>query len=130
MARRSARASISRSATAARPPPPSQTRAPTKATPSRSTSPASSPAGLSINSHTGVISGTPTNSDYTSNAHAFNFNFTSFDGTFAVTGQINTASSLDAVGGYDVTGIAGSVVGHNGGTISTLIRNPTPSSEW
>ena len=38
------------------------------------------PAGLSINAHTGVISGTPTDSDYTSNAHAFNFNFTSFDG--------------------------------------------------
>jgi hypothetical protein len=90
---------------------------------------ASLPAGLSINSHTGVISGTPTDSDYTSNAHAFNFNFTSFDGTFAVTGQINTASSLDAVGGYDVTGIAGSVVGHNGGTISSLINNPNPSAE-
>ena len=90
---------------------------------------ASLPAGLSIDSHTGVISGTPTDSDYTSNAHAFNFNFTSFDGTFTVTGQLNTASSLDAVGGYDVTGIAGSVVGPNGGTIDSLINNPSPAAE-
>jgi hypothetical protein len=90
---------------------------------------ASLPTGLSINSHTGVISGTPTDSDYTSNAHAFNFNFTSFDGTFTVTGQLNTASSLDAVGGYDVTGIAGSVVGPNGGTIGGLINNPNPAAE-
>jgi hypothetical protein len=90
---------------------------------------ASLPAGLTINSHTGVISGTPTDGDYTSNAHAYNFNFTSFDGTFTVTGQLNTANSLDAVGGYDVTGIAGSVVGPNGATISGLISNPNPSAE-
>ncbi|SHK65829.1 putative Ig domain-containing protein [Bradyrhizobium lablabi] len=90
---------------------------------------ASLPAGLTINSHTGVISGTPTDGDYTSNAHAYNFNFTSFDGTFTVTGQLNTANSLDAVGGYDVTGIAGSVVGLNGATISGLISNPNPSAE-
>jgi hypothetical protein len=90
---------------------------------------ASLPAGLSINAHTGVISGTPADGDYTSNAHAFNFNFTSFDGTFTVTGQLSTANALDAVGGYDVTGIAGSVVGSNGETISGLINNPSPSAE-
>jgi hypothetical protein len=90
---------------------------------------ASLPAGLSIDAHTGVISGTPTDSDYTSSAHAFNFNFTSFDGTFTVSGQLSTANSLDAVGGYDITGIAGSVVGPNGAAISGLINNPNPSAE-
>src|SRR5450631_3675615 len=87
------------------------------------------PAGLSIDAHTGIISGTPTDSDYTSTAHAFNFNFTSFDHTFTVTGQLITANTLDAVGGYDVTGITGSVVGLNGGAISALINNPNPAAE-
>ncbi len=90
---------------------------------------ASLPAGLSIDPHTGVISGTPTDSDYTSSAHAFNFNFTSFDGSFTVSGQLTTANSLDAAGGYDITGIAGSVVGPNGAAISGLVSNPNPSAE-
>src|SRR5216684_684391 len=84
---------------------------------------ASLPAGLSIDAHTGVISGVPTDSDFTSSAHEYNFNFTSFDGHFTVTGQLITSSSLDAAGGFDVTGIAGSVVGPNGGMISGLIDN-------
>ena len=87
------------------------------------------PTGLSIDPHTGIISGTPTDSDYTSNAHLFNFNFTSSDGAFAVTGQLTTANSLDAVGGYDITGISGSVTGPNGAAISSLVNNPSPSAE-
>jgi hypothetical protein len=90
---------------------------------------ASLPAGLTIDPHTGVISGTPTDSDYTSSAHAYNFNFTSFDGSFTVSGQLTTASSLDASGGYDITGIAGSVVGPNGAAIDNLISNPNPAAE-
>src|SRR5216683_3266114 len=89
---------------------------------------ASLPAGLSIDAHTGVISGVPTDSDFTSSAHEYNFNFTSFDGHFTVTGQLITSSSLDAAGGFDVTGIAGSVVGPNGGMISGLIDNPSHST--
>jgi hypothetical protein len=90
---------------------------------------ASLPAGLSIDPHTGMISGTPADSAYTSSAHAFNFNFTSFDGSFTVSGQLTTANSLDAAGGYDITGIAGSVVGPNGAVIDNLISNPSPAAE-
>ena len=90
---------------------------------------ASLPVGLTIDPHTGVISGTPTDGDYTSSAHAYHFNFTSFDGSFTVSGQLTTANSLDAVGGYDITGIAGSVVGPNGAAISGLISNPNPAAE-
>src|SRR5216683_1845765 len=89
---------------------------------------ASLPAGLSIDAHTGVISGVPTDGDFTSSAHEYNFNFTSFDGHFTVTGQLITSSSLDAAGGFDVTGITGSVVGPNGGMISGLIDIPSHST--
>jgi hypothetical protein len=90
---------------------------------------ASLPAGLTIDPHTGVISGSPADSGYTSSAHAFNFNFTSFDGSFTVSGQLTTANSLDAAGGYDITGIAGSVIGPHGAAIDSLIGNPSPAAE-
>ena len=86
------------------------------------------PAGLSINAQTGIISGTPTDSDYGTN-NLYGFTFTGFDNTFTVTGQLTVGTSLDAVGGYDVTGITGSVVGPNGGAISSLINNPNNSQE-
>jgi Putative Ig domain len=89
---------------------------------------ASLPAGLHIDAHTGVISGVPTDSDFTSSAHEYNFNFTSFDGHFAVTGQLITSSSLDTAGGFDVTGITGSVLGPNGAMIGGLIDNPSHST--
>ena len=88
----------------------------------------SMPAGLQIDAHTGMISGVPTDSDFTSSAHEYNFNFTSFDGRFTVTGQFTTSQSLDAAGGFDITGIAGSVVGPNGSVISGLINNPSHST--
>ena len=86
------------------------------------------PAGLSINAQTGVISGTPTDGDYGTN-NSYGFTFTGFDNTFTVMGQLTVGTSLDAVGGYDVTGITGSVVGPNGGAISSLINNPDNSQE-
>ena len=86
------------------------------------------PAGLSINAQTGVISGTPTDGDFGTN-NLYGFTFTGFDNTFTVTGQLTVGTSLDAVGGYDVTGITGSVIGPNGGGISSLINNPGNSQE-
>ena len=86
------------------------------------------PAGLSINAQTGVISGTPTDGDFGTN-NLYGFTFTGFDNTFTVTGQLTVGTSLDAVGGYDVTGITGSVIDPNGGGISSLINNPGNSQE-
>ena len=87
------------------------------------------PAGSGYDdAHTGVISGVPTDSDFTSGTHEYNFNFTSVDGRFTVTGQLITSQSLDAAGGFDVTGITGSVVGPNGSVISGLIDNPSHST--
>ncbi len=86
------------------------------------------PAGLSIDAHTGIISGVPTDGDFTSSAHEYNFNFTSFDGRFTVTGQFTTSQSLDGAGGFDITGITGSVVGPNGSAISGLVDNPSHST--
>ena len=43
------------------------------------------------------------------------FYFPGFDSKFTVTGQLNVGTSVDAVGGYDVTGITGCVAGPGGG---------------
>ena len=55
-----------------------------------------------------------------------------FDGTnFDVTAVITTLSTLDSLGGYDITNIQGSVTALNagvtGGTITGLAPNPLPS---
>ncbi len=86
------------------------------------------PTGLSIDAHTGVISGAPTDSDFGNNS-LYGFTFTGFDSKFTVTGQLNVGTSVDAVGGYDVTGITGSVAGPGGGAITSLINNPNNSQE-
>jgi hypothetical protein len=45
--------------------------------------------------------------------------------TFDVTGQAVVSDSLNAVGGYDVESISGSVAGPGGGPITGLIPNPS-----
>ena len=83
------------------------------------------PAGLSIDAHTGVISGVPTDSDFTSSAHEYQFQFHVVRRQFYGYRAAQHRQSLDAAGGFDVTGITGSVVGPNGAAISSLIDNPS-----
>ena len=51
------------------------------------------------------------------------FNFDTTDGVFTVSGDLTIANSLDSAGGYDVTGMSGTVSGPDGGSIA-LVANP------
>jgi hypothetical protein len=51
------------------------------------------------------------------------FNFGTADGVFDVSGDLTTSDALDSAGGFDLTGISGTVIGPNGGSIA-LAPNP------
>jgi hypothetical protein len=57
-------------------------------------------------------------------ANLYTFDFLSTDHTYEASGTLTTSNTLDAAGGYDITGISGSVTGAGGGTIDSLIANP------
>jgi len=49
---------------------------------------------------------------------------------FTATGALTISDALDSAGGYDVTGIGGTVGGPNGGAIAGLVTNPgAPSAD-
>ncbi|MGH6799642.1 MAG: hypothetical protein ACREDI_14820, partial [Roseiarcus sp.] len=56
-------------------------------------------------------------------AATYSFDFSTTDSVFTVTAMITTADTLDAVGGYDVLSIAGTISGPGGGAIA-LKPNP------
>jgi hypothetical protein len=58
-------------------------------------------------------------------AHAaiYDFDFSTMDSLFSATGSITTADTPDAVGGYDILSISGTLSGPGGGTIA-LEPNP------
>ena len=58
------------------------------------------------------------------NANVYGFDFSTADSVFTVTGLITTADTMDAVGGYDVLSLSGTVSGPGGGAI-TLVANPS-----
>jgi hypothetical protein len=59
------------------------------------------------------------------NAMLINFDFQTTSGTpFDIAGQLNIANSLNGVGGFDILGITGAVVGAGGAAISGLVLNP------
>ncbi len=51
------------------------------------------------------------------------FSFETQDGVFSGSGDLTISNSLDSAGGYDVTGISGTLSGPNGGAM-TLVANP------
>ena len=55
-------------------------------------------------------------------AATFAFTFTFPSSTVAASGQLTTEDTLNAVGGYNVTGISGTVAGY--GAITGLVNNP------
>ena len=62
-------------------------------------------------------------------AHAatYSFDFSTTDSVFAVTATITTADTLDAVGGYDILSMSGTISGPGGGAIAL---EPNPSSPF
>ena len=62
-------------------------------------------------------------------AKVYEFNFTTADSVFTVSGFMTTSDNLDAAGGYDVLSISGTVSGPSGGTI-TLLANPVQPNPY
>ena len=52
------------------------------------------------------------------NATIYDFDFSTADLLFTAAGSITTADLLDAVGGYDVLSMSGTLSGPGGGTIA------------
>lgn len=57
-------------------------------------------------------------------ANATTYDVTFIGGSFELSAVVTTANSLDALGGYDITGISGTVTGPASGAISSLLSNP------
>lgn len=55
-------------------------------------------------------------------AATYTFTFTDFGSNLLASGSLTTLNTLNAVGGYDITGITGSVTGY--GAITGLVNNP------
>ena len=56
------------------------------------------------------------------------FRFETQDAQFTANGALTISDALDSAGGYDVTGIGGTVSGPNGGAITGLVTNPSAPS--
>ena len=62
------------------------------------------------------------------NANVYEFNFSTADSVFTVTGLVTTADALDAIGGYDVLSITGTVTGPGGGAIALVVNPSQPDA--
>ena len=65
------------------------------------------------------------------NAGTYDFDFSTADSLFSATGAITTANSLDAIGGYDVLSISGTIFGPGFGPTGAVIAlAPNPSQPY
>ena len=58
------------------------------------------------------------------NAADYSFDFVANDSSYSVSGILSTANVQNAVSGFDVTSITGTVSGFGGGAITALVTNP------
>ena len=62
-------------------------------------------------------------------AASYSFEFLANDNSYQVNGILTTEDILNALNGYNIVGISGTVVGNGGGAITALIANPnSPNS--
>jgi hypothetical protein len=67
----------------------------------------------------------------TAQAYVYHFDFAATDRNHNVSGTITTTNTLDAVGGFDILKISGTVAGAGGGSITALVTNPhQPFVDW
>jgi hypothetical protein len=65
------------------------------------------------------------------NAAIYDFNFSTTDSLFSATGAITTADTLDAIGGYDILSISGTIFGPGfGPTGAGIAFAPNPSQPY
>ena len=58
------------------------------------------------------------------NAGSYSFSYVANNSTYQVNGILTTADVLNAVGGFSILGISGTVTGSGGGAITSLVANP------
>jgi hypothetical protein len=63
-------------------------------------------------------------------AATYGFDFSTTDSVFTVTGTVTTADTLDAVGGFDVLSISGTLSGPGGGTIALEPNSSPPFPDY
>ncbi len=62
-------------------------------------------------------------------ANATTYDVTFNGGNFDLSAVITTADSLDALGGYDITSISGTITGPSSGAITGLLSNPNQPNQ-
>ena len=58
------------------------------------------------------------------NAGSYSFDFMANDSSYQVSGVLTTEDTLNALNGYNILGISGTVTGSGGGAITSLVANP------
>ena len=62
-------------------------------------------------------------------AHASTYDVTFIGSNLDLSAVVTTSNTLDALGGYDITGISGTVTGLSSGAITGLVSNPNQPTQ-